>query len=199
MITRDDIRELFGDLLAEITDPALADKVVDAWVEGCRLGGWDSVEKLRTMPFTLLTPTHGIDFVQHTRAVTHGALALGRAMAAHQDLPYEIDFDILVAGGLVHDLGKLMEIEPDGMGGFRKSHAGRCLRHPISGAALAARFGFPDEILNVIANHSKEGDGRPQRPETVLVHQADFATFNPIVMLNKGTLITEKAAAPGDA
>ena len=40
-----------------------------------------------------------------------------------------------------------------------------------------------------VACHAKEGDGRPQVPETVLIHQADFATFNPLVMSSKGLLI----------
>lgn len=195
MITHDDVRELFRPLLAEIRDETLRAQVVDCWVAGCREGGWESVEALRRMPFTLLTKTHGIDFVQHTAAVTAGALALGRAMVEHQPrLPYEIDFDLLVAGGLLHDVGKLLEIEPDGQGGHRKSHSGRCARHPISGAVLAGKMGLSDELINVIACHAKEGEGRPQRVETVLVHQADFATFDPLVMLEKGTLITARAA-----
>jgi len=46
-----------------------------------------------------------------------------------------------------------------------------------------------DTILNTIACHAKEGEGRPQVIETILIHQADFATFNPLVMMNGGTLI----------
>jgi hypothetical protein len=63
------------------------------------------------------------------------------------------------------------------------------MRHPISGAVLGALAGLPDEVLNVIACHAKEGEGRPQVIETVLVHLADFATFDPLVMKNKGSLI----------
>jgi len=43
--------------------------------------------------------------------------------------------------------------------------------------------------VNIIGCHAKEGDGRPQRIETVLIHQADFATFDPMVMLVNGNLI----------
>jgi hypothetical protein len=46
--------------------------------------------------------------------------------------------------------------------------------------------------LNTIACHAKEGDGRPQRLETVLIHQADFATFNPLVMMQKDLLIGDE-------
>jgi len=192
MIDRSDIEALFGDLLDQMRDPSLRDAVVSSWVDGCHEGGWESVDQLREMPFTLLTDTHGIDFVQHTLAVTDGALGLARAQVARcPDLPYEISFDYLIAGGLLHDVGKLLEIERDGAGGHRKSYAGHCARHPISGAIVAARNGVPPEVVNIVACHSKEGDGRPKRVETVLVHQADFGTFDPLILLNKGTLIGE--------
>jgi hypothetical protein len=42
---------------------------------------------------------------------------------------------------------------------------------------------------SVIACHAKEGEGCPQVVETVLIHQADFATFDPLVMMERNTLI----------
>jgi putative nucleotidyltransferase with HDIG domain len=192
MISALDIRSLFGDLLDRIQDTNLRQQVTDAWVEGCKQGGWTSLEDLRKFPFTLLTDCHGVNFIEHTRAVTAGALALGEAQTAnYASMPYELNMDYLAAGGLLHDVGKLMESGPDGSGGFHKTHAGRCARHPISGAILAASFGIPQEVLNIIICHASEGNGRPQRLEAVLVHQADFATFNPLVMMNKGALILE--------
>jgi putative nucleotidyltransferase with HDIG domain len=192
MISATDVQNLFGEHLALIKDDDLRQKTVDTWVAGCSQGGWESVEQLKSMPFTLLTDTHGIDFIQHTLAVTEGALALAQAKLKYSpELPYAINIDFVVAGGILHDVGKLLEIQPDGQGGFRKSFSGRCARHPISGAILADHFDLPAEIVNIIACHSREGDGRPQRVETILVHQADFATFNPLVMLNKGTLIVD--------
>jgi putative nucleotidyltransferase with HDIG domain len=190
MITKADIEGLFNKQLGKIGDATLRDQVVDVWLAGCERGGWKNVDDLRNMPFTLLTDTHGINFIEHTLAVTDGAIALAQAqLDNYKKVPYPIDMDRLIAGGLLHDVGKLMEIEPDGSGGYRKSHAGRCARHPISGAILAGEMGMNDEIINTIICHAKEGDGRPQVIETVLIHQADFATFNPLVMLKKGDLI----------
>lgn len=190
MITDADVRQLFSSQLEAIRSGPLRDQVVGAWVEGCRLGGRESVEELMDMPFSLLVDCRGVGFVEHCRAVTDGAIALGRAQeTAYRKLPYPIDFDRLAAGALLHDLGKLLELEHMPDGSWRKSHRGRCARHPISGAILAAKLGFDDEIINTIACHAKEGEGRPQVIETVLIHQADFATFNPLVMLEKGTLI----------
>ena len=190
MIDAADIKTLFVKQLERIANSELREKVVEAWVEGCRQGRWESVEELYAMPFTLLTDTHGVSFVEHTMAVTEGALGLAEAMQrSYRKMPIVIDVDRLIAGGLLHDIGKLLEIEPDGEGGYRKSHHGKCTRHPISGAVLLAQLGFDLELQNVVACHASEGNGRPQVIETVLVHQADFATFNPMVMLEKGLLI----------
>ena len=190
MITREEVRGLFAAQLGKISDPDLADKVVEVFAEGCRQGGWRSVEELAKMPFTLLTDCRGVTFLEHTIAVTEGAYGLAVAQRdAYAKLPYRIDLDRLLAGGILHDVGKLLEIEPDGAGGYRKSRAGMLARHPISGAILAARAGMPDEIVNTIACHAKEGDGRPQVVETVLIHQADFATFDPLVMKAAGRLV----------
>ena len=181
------IETLFEAQLNKISDPELRQKTVSVWVAAAEEGQWkpDDLEKI---PFTLLVETHGINLVQHTIAVTEGALGLARAMQSSCRLPFEIDHDILIAGGLLHDVGKLLEIEMT-ENGYRKSLHGKYARHPISGAIMASKYDMPMAIINMIGCHSKEGDGRPQRVETVLIHQADFATFNPMVMLQNGLLI----------
>lgn len=190
MIDEKNIESLFGKQLARIKDRALRAKVVKTFALACERGGWTSVEELGRMPFTLLTDPLGISFVEHTIAVTEGAAGLARAQAeAYAKMPYAVDFDRLCAGGLLHDVGKLLEIEPDGKGGFRKSLAGKYARHPVSGAILAAECGLPGDVINIIVCHAKEGEGRPQVVEAVLIHQADFATFDPLVMKQKGMLI----------
>ena len=190
MITKADVEKAFAAQLDKISNEELAAKVVQAWVAGCEQGGWESIDDLKRMPFTLLTDTRGVSFLEHTIAVTEGALALARAqLDTYGKMPYQVDLDRLLAGGLLHDVGKLLEIERDGSGGYRKSHSGRCARHPISGAIMAAKAGLSEEIVNTIGCHAKEGDGRPQVIETILIHQADFATYDPLVMLKKGDLI----------
>ena len=192
MITNEDVQKLFSAQLERIENEQLREGVVRAWVAACRQGGYESVDQLYEMPFTLLTDCHGVSFAEHTIAVTEGAIALAKAqLDTYRSMPYPIDMDRLIAGALLHDVGKLVEIQRDGKGGHHKSHSGMCLRHPISGTVIAAEAGLPEEVLNMIACHSKEGDGRPKVPETVIVHLADFATFDPLMMKNKGSLITD--------
>jgi putative nucleotidyltransferase with HDIG domain len=185
---REKIEALFANQLARIRDAELKEKVVSIWAAAAERGGW-TPDDLEEIPFTLLTDTHGINLIEHTIAVTEGAAGLADAILAAYDPPFGIDMDLLLAGGLLHDVGKLLEFEKDG-GIHSKGHWGRCARHPISGAIIASEFGMPLEVINMIGCHAKEGDGRPQRIETVLIHQADFATFTPMVMLQNGLLIT---------
>ena len=190
MITTADIEKLFSAQLARIKNTELRALVVAIWVAGCKEGGWESVADLMEMPFTLLVDTEGVNLIEHTIAVTEGAIALAKSQQeTYRRMPYYIDMDRLIAGGLLHDVGKLLEIEKVQGGGYRKSHAGMCARHPVSGAMLASKLGLDNETINTIVCHAKEGEGRPQTIETILIHQADFATFNPIVMLKNGMLI----------
>jgi putative nucleotidyltransferase with HDIG domain len=187
---KEKIEKTFRGLLEKIKDPELGDKVVEIWAKAAIEGGWKPND-LENIPFTLLTPTKGINLLEHTITVTEGALGLAQAMLRnYSNVPFDINMDWLIAGGLLHDVGKLLEIEKTQEGQYKKSFNGKCTRHPISGAILAAQAGLPDEIVNIVACHAKEGEGRPQRIETVLIHQADFATFNPMVMLDKDMLIT---------
>jgi len=193
MIEEQDIIQILNPFLDQIKNTDLRAKVIKTWMDGCRQGGWTTCAQLQQMPFTLATDPMGISFLEHTRAVTQGALGLADAQLNNygDHLPYSIDRDRIIAGGLLHDIGKLLEIESDMQGGWRMSHSGKCMRHPISGVILAQRAGVPEDILNIIACHAKEGEGRAQVVETVLVHQADFATFTPLVMMKTKKLIMD--------
>jgi putative nucleotidyltransferase with HDIG domain len=191
MIDRHDIEGALASALELIEDQELRNKVVDAWMLALSEGGWRTMDELCAMPFTLLADTCGVSFIEHTLAVTKGAVGLARAqLETYAKMPYAINMDRLVAGSILHDVGKLLEIGRQPDGSFAKTKSGKLARHPISGAIIAARAGLPLEVINVVACHAREGEGAPQVIETVLVHRADFVTFDPLVMLGKGTLVT---------
>ena len=186
---KEQLLKKFQPLLSQMKDEVMAEQVIGVWNTAAVDGGWESVEQIEEIPFTLLTDTYGVNLIEHTIAVTRGAMGLAQAMLdTYKKVPFDINMDWVIAGGILHDVGKLMEIEKSS-DGYRKSYAGKCARHPISGAIVAARLGLPQEVQNIIICHAKEGDGRPQRIEAVFVHQADFSTFNPCVMRAKGLLI----------
>ena len=59
------------------------------------------------------------------------------------------------------------------------SQAGKLVRHPFSGLAIADRFGIPAEVQHIIATHSKEGDLGHRTVEAIIVNHADFVSFDP--------------------
>jgi len=160
-----------------IGDPLLREKVLSVWEEAMKEGGW-KLEDLEQIPFTLVIEKAPFNLVEHTRAVTLSAFSMGKAMVEVYGDAVEINFDYLVAGGLLHDVGKLLEYERKD-GKFVKSLRGKRLRHPVSGAILAARLGLPEEIQHIIAAHSKEGDFTKRSIEATLVYHADFSNFEP--------------------
>ena len=187
---RREIEKTFKEWLLKIENRKLRKSVIDTYEKAIKKSKLKGIEELARMPFSILTDCKEISFIDHILAVT---CHLAKAQELQfKNLPYKIDFDRLISGALLHDVGKILEIEPDGKGGFRKSRNGKLLRHPMSGLVIASECGIPDEVLNIIACHAKEGEGAPKVVETIFIHQADFATFDPLVMFEKGTLIGEK-------
>lgn len=169
------IEAIFPDL-HKISKKELREKVVQTWAESIRKGGWE-VEQLKDVPFTLLIADTDIDLIQHSNNVTRTALVIARELDGYYD-GLKIDMDILLAGALLHDVAKLMEYDRRG-GKVVKSEMGQYLRHPISGAAMAAKHGLPDEVVHIIGSHSKEGNFAKRTVEAIIVHHADFLNFEP--------------------
>ncbi len=158
-----------------IQDAGLQEKTITVWLEAMAKSGW-TVEDLQDMPFTLLIRHTPINIVSHTRAVTQCSLKIAEVLMEEYHGRVAIDRDTLLSGALLHDVGKLFEYTRRD-GEFVKSREGQLLRHPISGAAFAGRFDISQEILHIIAAHSKEGDGARRTVEAIIVNHADFVNF----------------------
>lgn len=163
---QEQIKRLFPEL-TEIRDPKLRGGVLRTWELALERGGWQA-EELERVPFTLLIPTK-TSLIEHTRRVTRMALAAARERA-------DMNLDHIIAGGLLHDVGKLLEYEHQD-GAFRKSRAGELVRHPVSGYALALEASLPLEVAHIVLAHSEEGEKVRRTPEAILIHHCDFIDF----------------------
>jgi putative nucleotidyltransferase with HDIG domain len=163
-----------------IEDKKLLEEVLLVFRDALASGGWD-VEDLEQIPFTMLIPDTDISFADHTRAVTLTCVGTYAALTKVMGSKLALNRDHLIAGALLHDIGKLLEFtkEDDDPKRVKKSKTGRFFRHPFSGVALAARREIPDEVLHMIGSHSKEGDCGKRTAEAIIVHHADFACFEP--------------------
>ena len=174
------MRETIRMILPEIDwieNEDLRETVIRTYERAIREGGWQP-EDLAKIPFTLAKKTD-ISYADHVRAVTRISRAVYNVFKEVFGDAIPLKRDVLLAGALLHDVGKLLEMEK-GETGYRKSAQGKVLRHPFSGVALAAAEGAPAEVLHVIAVHSKEGDPYPRTPEGTIVHYADFMCFDPL-------------------
>ncbi|MDZ7795949.1 MAG: HD domain-containing protein [Candidatus Marinimicrobia bacterium] len=162
--------------IREIRNKELQQKVIDIWNEAMDYRAWTK-ELLLSIPFTLLAENVSIPFIDHVRAVCRMCMAVDDVQEVlHNERRTPVDRDHLIAGALLADVGKLLEYEIiDGKA--VKSGFGRYLRHPFSGVGLAFKHGVPEEVMHVIATHSKEGAGEKRSPESIIFHHADFIDF----------------------
>lgn len=167
MIEKDTIKLIFSKELQLIKDKELRNKVINVWNKAAIRGNWNSIEDV---PFTLAFENSG-KLTDHTKRIT------SLAKAVYEQRSEDLNLDYLIAGALLHDVGKLLEYEiKDGK--YVKSEYGKKFRHPISGASLAKELELPDEVVLIIHAHSYEGDKLKRSPEAVIVNHCDFIDFD---------------------
>jgi len=175
------VREKLLSILPEIDwiqDETLREQVIETWIDGLQRGGW-TPEDVTRMPFTLAKKVSA-SFAQHVRSVTKICAAVSDTFdEIYNGVDLKLDRNLLIAGALLHDVGKLLEME-EVDGAFRKSADGKLVRHAFSGVALADAHGLPAAVQHMIGTHSKEGDPFKRIPESIICHFADFMNFDPI-------------------
>jgi 3'-5' exoribonuclease len=124
--------------------------------------------KLRIWP-AALTVHHAYrsGFLEHILSVARSALTLGAAYGANQDL--------LTAGALLHDIGKLEELEYDRSTSYTRE--GNLVGHVTLGvmmarATMAAIPDFPDVLRAqiehlIVSHHGHKEFGAPVEPMTI--------------------------------
>ena len=125
---------------------------------------------------------HGL--LEHTLSVTKGALALGKT---YKDSGVDIDMDIIAAGGLLHDLGKIESYRLDPFPSM--TVPGTVIDHIALGYSLFSRLadeygldrGTADAIGHIlISHHGRREYGSPvipATPEAMVVSSADELDF----------------------
>ncbi|NOZ08246.1 MAG: phosphohydrolase [FCB group bacterium] len=160
-----------------IEDTTLREKTLHAWEFALEQSPL-SAEDLEKIPFSLLIKDCSISFMNHKRTCVQLAVDIAKRMQQNFKSAVEINMDILISGAILIDVGKLLEYELD-EGKLVTGRAGRLVRHPFSGVGIAARFDLPPEVLHIIGTHSKEGDLGTRTVESIIVHHADFVSFEP--------------------
>ncbi|MBN2735061.1 MAG: HD domain-containing protein [Methanomicrobiaceae archaeon] len=111
---------------------------------------------------------------EHTLEVAEISQSIGECLAG-----VRLNLDILIAGAVLHDIGKCQTFEKKGLS-YSPNPAYSLLGHITPAMQILSRYtAFVDsdtyqEILHIIqSHHGEHGETRPQTPEAWAVHFAD--------------------------
>jgi 3'-5' exoribonuclease len=163
--TKHDVEKLFGDLSAAV---AAVKNPWIKWLLESVVTDPAIVPKLKRAP-AAMTMHHA--FVGGLLEHTVSLIGLGRAVAAHYP---ELDFDVLLAGIVLHDIGKIDELSYERATNY--TTVGRLLGHITIGTLLVrekikAIAGFPETLAILIehlilSHHGTYEFGSPSLPQT---------------------------------
>jgi putative nucleotidyltransferase with HDIG domain len=174
----DELRQTVVEDLPEaslIQNEDLRRKVVEAWAYALAESSFDRVTSLPAEgnpgAFLMKRGTQA----DHLRGVTRVSMAI--ADEFQTSFPEtDIDRDVIIAGGLVHDVGKPWEFDPvnrDKWAGDPSRAGLPSLRHPVYGIHVCFAVSLPEEVIHIVLAHSYEGDFLIRSLEATIVHRAD--------------------------
>jgi 3'-5' exoribonuclease len=124
-------------------------------------------------------------WLEHTLSTTLNALFLAdRYIAQYPDLQPPLDRDLIAAGALIHDIGKVRELDTT-VSGAQLSPAGHLVGHLVQGRDMLREMAAdsemePETLLRLehvlLSHHGSAEHGAaklPMTPEALLIHYAD--------------------------
>lgn len=173
---RDGVRQSLPEI-ADIKDPELREKVVEAWALALSQSEFKRIEDMRPSGNPTSPPMIRGTQADHLRGVAHVALAIAQGLEQAVG-PIGVDRDLLLACALCHDLGKPFEFSPARQARWRANPAAAgypALRHPVYGAHIALTVGLPEAVAHAAGAHSGEGELILRSLENTIVHYADHS------------------------
>lgn len=184
---RDELPEI-----SEIKDEDLANKVVEAWSLALDRSSFSKISAMGPSGGPVRPRLFKGTQVDHIRGVTRLAIALADEMAEmFPDIG--LNRDIVVAGALLHDVGKPYEFDPGNIERWTnetKRWGNPSLRHTFYGVHIGYEVGLPEEIIHIIATHAGEGNQVERSLENQIVFEADHAFWR---ILDAGGLVDRSA------
>lgn len=177
--TRAGVLEDFPEI-ALVPDQALRGLCVEAWSHALCCSGF---ARIRDIP---PEGNPGSPVLCRGTQADHvrGVVRLVRAMADEFERSYpevQIDWPVLMAGAVCHDVGKPYEFDPANRARWaaRPGDAGApTFRHSVFGMHVCLLVGLPEEVAHIAVGHSFEGQFMGVSAECTLVRQADHAWWH---------------------
>jgi putative nucleotidyltransferase with HDIG domain len=165
-----------------IADSALREKVSNAWVAALEASGLTKIADMKPSGNYDSRPLRSATQADHMRSVCRLALKTAEEMASlFPDFRY--DRDIVIAGALCHDIGKVWEFHPDNVERWKQNPRATgmpSIRHPGFGVYICLTVGLPEQVAHIAGRHSAEGELIVRSLENTIIHWADV-TFWKVV------------------
>ncbi|MEM7749393.1 MAG: HD domain-containing protein [Pseudomonadota bacterium] len=182
---------------ASVSDRELQTKSIWAWAFAIANSSFTSIKDIPPSGNPGTNEVVRGDQTDHLRGVTRLAIGIAKEMqSAYPEL--NINTDVIVAGGLLHDVGKAWEFDPENRKRWRenqRTYGKPSIRHPAYGAHICLTAGLPEEIAHIAMAHSSEGELLVRSLECMIVHQADYTFWNSLLaggMLKPDTVRPEQ-------
>ena len=172
----------------EISDARLREKVVEAWAMALDGSGFEAISEIRPSGNPNTPPLKEGTQADHIRGVTRLAMKMVDELVAMFP-SLKVNRDILIAGGLCHDVGKPWEFDPKNQArwkGSPRASGWPSIRHPGYGVHVCLSVGLPEEVAHIAGGHSGEGELVIRSLENTIVHHADHAFWR---ILDAGGLL----------
>lgn len=158
-----------------ISDQTLRQKVTDAWVAAITSAGFERIGDMRPSGNYDSLPLRTGTQADHIRSVARLSLKIAEEM---DDLfaDFSYDRDMMIAGALCHDIGKVWEFDPENVERWKADprRVGMpSLRHPGYGIHICLSAGLPEAVAHMAAAHSGEGELLVRSLENTILRWAD--------------------------
>ncbi len=172
--------------LEELSDEELAANCVRAWELGLKRGGWRDI-----LDIPYAWNIDEVSTVEHVHGVAQIALTAIEQQAHIHNAP--IDRDVVIAGALLHDVGKCYEytdhVSEDRLDAPNPSYAGDVIPHSLSSYALAHEVGCSIAVKRTIPHFLGEIPTRSIEAE--LISSANAISSNAITQATMGISLPE--------
>lgn len=179
--------------LAEISDDDLRARCIEAWALALANSSYPSISAIPGSGNPGRMVLQRGDQTEHIRGVTRLAIAIADEFRSFNP-DMSIDRDIVIAGGICHDVGKPWEYDPANRKRWEESPRKTglpSLRHSTYGAHLCLLVGLPEEVAHIASAHSGEGELLVRSLENTIVHMADISYWTTMLaagLIKEGTL-----------
>jgi putative nucleotidyltransferase with HDIG domain len=179
--------------IAWIQDEALRNGVTDAWVAAVHSSSLKRIGDMKPSGNYDSKPMKSASQADHMRSVTRLAVKIAEEMTSLFPA-MKVNRDLLLAGCLCHDIGKVWEFDPENVRRWRadpRKTGKPSLRHPGYGIHICLTMGLPEEVAHMAAAHSGEGELLIRSLENTILHWADYTFW---MVVDAGGQLDDKDA-----